>query len=76
MKPTELRSMSDEQLDVTLKDTVKTLFQLRIKAETDRLESKNELKKARRDIARIKTIVRLRELKRPDGYSHDKQRGS
>jgi len=61
---------------VTLKDTVKTLFQLRIKAETDRLESKNEMKKARRDIARIKTIVRLRELKRPEGFSQDKQRGS
>ncbi len=63
MKTVELRTMTDEQLDLTLKDTIKHLFQLRIQSATDRLETPSEMKKARRDIARIKTIMRERELK-------------
>lgn len=56
MKPAELRSMSDEQLGLTLKDTIKHLFQLRVQSATDRLETPSEIRKARRDVARIKTI--------------------
>ena len=62
MKTEDLRSMSDEQLDLTLKDTVKNLFHLRVASATDRLETPSELRKARKDIARIKTIQRQREL--------------
>jgi large subunit ribosomal protein L29 len=62
MKPAELRTMSDEQLSLTLKDTIKHLFHLRVQSATDRLETPSEMKKARRDIARIKTIQRQREL--------------
>lgn len=54
--------MSDEQLGLTLKDTEKHLFQLRFQSATDRLETPSEMRKARRDIARIKTIQREREL--------------
>jgi large subunit ribosomal protein L29 len=56
MKPAEYRAMSDEQLELTLKDTIKNLFHLRIQSSTDRLETPSELRKARRDVARIKTI--------------------
>jgi large subunit ribosomal protein L29 len=62
MKTNELRAMSDEQLTLSLQDTIKHLFQLRIQSATERLETPSEMKKARRDIARIKTIMREREL--------------
>jgi large subunit ribosomal protein L29 len=55
-KATELRDMSDEQLGLTLKETKENLFRLRLKAQTERLDAPSELRKARRLIARIKTI--------------------
>jgi large subunit ribosomal protein L29 len=58
----DLRGMSDEQLGLTLKDTEKHLFQLRFQSATDRLETPSEMRKAKRDIARIKTVQREREL--------------
>jgi len=63
--PTKLkdyRGMSDEQLMLTLKDTEKHLFQLRFQSATDRLETPSEIRKARKEIARLKTIQRGREL--------------
>ena len=62
MKPDELRAMSDEQLALTLKDTIKNLFHLRIQSSTERLETPSEILKARRDVARIKTLQRERQL--------------
>jgi large subunit ribosomal protein L29 len=58
----EFRGMSDEQLAMTLRDTEKHLFQLRFQSATDRLETPSEIRKARRDIARIRTIQRQKEL--------------
>ncbi len=55
-KTTELREMSDEQLALTLRETAETLFRLRIKAQTERLDAPSELRKHRRLIARLKTI--------------------
>src|SRR5262249_16395090 len=63
-KAAEYRGMSDEQLALTLKDTEKHLFQLRFQSATDRLETPSEIRKAKRDIARIKTVQRQRELKK------------
>jgi large subunit ribosomal protein L29 len=61
-KTKDLLGMSDEQLGLTLKDVEKHLFQLRFQSATDRLETPSEIRKARRDIARIKTVQRGREL--------------
>ena len=58
---TELREMSDEQLGLTLKESAEALFRLRIKAQTERLETPSELRKHRRLIARLKTIQGERE---------------
>lgn len=58
----DLRGMSAEQLGATLKDTEKHLFQLRLQSATDRLETPSEIVKARKEIARIRTIQREREL--------------
>jgi len=55
-KATELREMSDEQLGLTLKETVENLFRMRIQAQTERLDAPSELRKTRRLIARVKTI--------------------
>lgn len=62
MKPTEYRGMSDEQLGLSLKDTIKNLFHLRFQSATERLETPSEIRKAKREVARIKTIQRERQL--------------
>ena len=61
IKAAELREMSDEQLTVTLKETMDNFFRLRLQAQTERLDAPSELRKNRRLIARIKTIRRERE---------------
>jgi large subunit ribosomal protein L29 len=61
----ELREMSDEQLGLTLKDACESLFRLRIQAQTERLDAPSELRRQRRQIARIKTIQRQRDLDKP-----------
>ena len=62
MKADEYRQMSDEQLDLSLKEVVKNLFHLRFQSATDRLETPSEVTKAKREVARIKTIIRERQL--------------
>ena len=61
-KPAELREQSTEQLELLLKETQQNLFRLRLQSETERLEAPSEIIKAKREIARIKTIIRLREI--------------
>jgi large subunit ribosomal protein L29 len=61
-KMSEYRGMSDEQLELSLRDLEKNLFHLRFQSATDRLETPSEMRKAKREIARIKTIQREREL--------------
>jgi large subunit ribosomal protein L29 len=55
-KVNELRQMSDEQLQLTAKETAEKLFRLRFKAEAERLDVPSEIRKSRRLIARIKTL--------------------
>jgi large subunit ribosomal protein L29 len=62
MKAVELRDMSDEQLELTLEETAKTLFRLRMQSQTERLDAPSELRRHRRMIARVKTILRERQI--------------
>lgn len=62
MKAKELREMSTEQLQATLREAVDSLFRLRIQQQTERLANPRELANKRRTIARIHTILREREL--------------
>jgi large subunit ribosomal protein L29 len=62
MKTEEYRGMGDEQLELTLKEELKNLFHLRFQSATERLETPSEIRKAKREIARIKTIQRQRQL--------------
>lgn len=61
-KASEIREMSDEQLELTLKDARETLFRRRIQSQTERLDAPSELRKNRRLIARLKTVRRERDL--------------
>jgi large subunit ribosomal protein L29 len=61
-KMSEYRGMSEEQIQLTLNDLEKNLFHLRFQSATDRLETPSEIRKARREIARVKTLQREREL--------------
>jgi large subunit ribosomal protein L29 len=61
-KPAELREQNTDQLELLLAETQKNLFRLRLQSETERLEAPSEIIKAKREIARIKTIIRLREI--------------
>ncbi len=63
-KPAQLREHNDEQLELLLQETQKNLFRLRLQSATERLEAPSEIIKARREIARIKTILRERQLQR------------
>jgi large subunit ribosomal protein L29 len=60
MKAAELKEMSDEQLELTLKETCERLFRLRLQSQTERLDAPSELRKSRRLVARIKTLLHQR----------------
>ena len=63
-KPAELREQSDDQLELLLREVQQSLFRLRLQSETERLEAPSEIVKAKREIARVKTILRLRAIER------------
>ena len=58
----ELDAMTDAELLEKLKESKEELFNLRFSAVTHRLEDTGRLKEVRRDIARIYTVKREREL--------------
>ncbi len=60
MKPRHYREMSPEELQEKLEELEKHLFDLRSQAVTEKLENSRAMKNVRRDIARIKTIIRER----------------
>ena len=63
-KTSDYRGMSGEQLELTMRELEKNLFHLRFQSATDRLETPSEIKKAKREVARIRTIQRERQLAR------------
>ncbi len=58
----ELRAMSDDDLATQLREAKEELFNLRFQSATGQLESHGRLRSVRRDIARIYTVLREREL--------------
>lgn len=62
MTPSELRERTDDGLR-ELEDELKSeLFQLEMQHQTGQLQETSRLEETRRDIARVKTILREREL--------------
>ncbi|HBH50975.1 MAG TPA: 50S ribosomal protein L29 [Planctomycetaceae bacterium] len=61
-KATELREMSDEQLEFSLIEAQDQWFRLRVQSTTEKLDVPSNIQKTRREIARIKTVLRERAL--------------
>lgn len=62
MKPSEIRDKSFDELNKELVSLKEELFKLRFAHATNQLENPLKLKSVKRDIARVMTILREREL--------------
>ena len=62
MKASESRSMSVEELDKKLVELKKDLFMLRMQHATNQLDNPVKISTVRRDIARVKTVIREKQL--------------
>ena len=62
VKAHELDEMNDVDLETRLREAKEELFNLRFQAATGQLESHGRLRTVKREIARIYTVVREREL--------------
>jgi len=62
MKTKELRELSVEQLNEKVLELKKDLFNLRLAHATNQLDNPTKIADVKRDIARIKTVLREREL--------------
>ena len=62
MKAKEIREKDDEALGHELVEKQKHLFDLRSQAITEKLEDPSQLRKTRKDIARMLTVLRQREM--------------
>jgi large subunit ribosomal protein L29 len=62
MQASEIRTWTTDELEERLKETYREFFALRRDRVSGRLEDLNRIKALRRDVARMKTILREREL--------------
>jgi len=62
MKANDIREMSQEERGQKLVEIQEAFFNLRFQHETGQLENPQKMKQARRDIARIQTIIREMEV--------------
>ncbi|HRS11195.1 MAG TPA: 50S ribosomal protein L29 [Sedimentisphaerales bacterium] len=60
MKAKQLREMTQDELQSTMEDLERRLFDLRSQAVTEKLENSKAIINTRRDVARIKTLLRER----------------
>ena len=63
MKAAEIRSMSNEELNNKLKDLKAELFNLRFQLAINQRENPMRISAVKKDIARVKTILRENEIK-------------
>jgi large subunit ribosomal protein L29 len=62
MRPVEIRDMGDADIVQQIEELSEELFQLRMRGAYEELESPAKIRQLRRDIARLRTIKREREL--------------
>lgn len=62
MKASDVRKMSAAELETKLSDLKKDLFQLRLQHATNQLDNPMKIAEVKRDIARVKTVIRELEL--------------
>jgi large subunit ribosomal protein L29 len=63
MKANDIRKKTNEELAVELNQLKSELFKLRFQYATNQLENPMKMKSVKKDIARVKTIIREREIK-------------
>jgi large subunit ribosomal protein L29 len=64
MKAENLRELTEAELDVQLRETESQLWKLRFQAATGQTEGARKLRELRKDLARIRTILREKELEK------------
>ena len=62
MKASDIRELRDNELGDKLEELQKQLFELRSQAVTEKLENNMAINNIKRDIARVKTVLRAKEL--------------
>ena len=62
MRAREMQGLSIEELKRELETRIRELFNLRFRAQTEKLDDSSSIKKIRKDIVRMKTVLRAREL--------------
>ena len=62
LKIKEIRELSNKELEGKIRESKKELFNLRLKQSTGTLEKPSKIKELRKEVARMKTIMREREL--------------
>ena len=67
MKASEIKDLSMEEMLRKLDDLKEELFNLRFQHETGQLENPQKMKQTKRDIARVKTIIKQAELNNETG---------
>ena len=62
MKASEVRAMTPDQLEAKLNELKKDLFYLRLQHATNQLENPVKIAEVKKDIARVKTLIREKQL--------------
>ncbi len=64
MKPSQVRDMGKAELETKEKELQEQLFRLRVQKSVGQLENAIKLREIRRDIARVKTVLREKQVPR------------
>ena len=64
MKPQEIRELSDDELRTREREITEELFHLRLRRATSQLPNPMKVRETKRDLARVKTVLRQRPVTR------------
>ena len=63
MKAKEIRELTDAEAQAKLRDLRQEMFNLRLQQQTARLERASRIREVRKDMARLETVLRERQLR-------------
>jgi len=72
MKISEIKELNKEELEIKLADIKKSLFNLKFQKATGQLNSPVKIRNLRKDVARIKTLIKEKEFKTKTDSKTDK----
>ena len=73
MKASEIREMNPDELENELENIERKLFEVRSQAVTEKLEDPTLLTRTKKDIARLKTVIRERLIEKQKEQTKAKQ---